>query len=904
MNFSQDTISYLKNLKSSFCSNNNNKSNKSFKQQPQKSLFSMDLEQLQNQPVRDVILSQNKSSGLERIINKKNKFGKFLKNKINFIRSLSIERRPNKEIDILQYADKIFQIFKPDVLSELNDIIHSPNIDTLKYILPYLLADDKSKTCCIEKLKNLKHLQNENTKMQIRNDNNSKILSDSKLENRCSFKDKETFLSQDKKQHKIKNEFSDDSLDLKKTRHNLEAGDIFKKPKNSLVEKKIKEFSEPIADYFSLESKSSFINNVNSGDSKKIDKRRSTFDDVRHHLDRLKISIPLHEENNYKKAEKRSLNFETPICKLNHFVNFNTNLTENKDDHINRIKSKNQFNAEVQNSIGEQRFGCCKKTSNSKIAFKRNLSQHSFYDSKIDQCSQNNSSKSQSKVENIQAFKDLIVFDNQNTSKNKKSNKFVVNKSNDIIYESAHSTGSFHSAKTNSEKDTNSSSLLKRETDYRQKSKSRDIIDKNCSEVMNERHSDYFNKIPFCLDLAKSSEDRFTSYYNREENSIDFTKKTLLNEKKNFNSVLCENKNLGELRNSNENSTLQKFLSNSRDLVQNCFSEKRSLCDKKDINKEKQNMKSKNHVFFIYDSEASVASLSSEISIMNTAKEVIKNESSYSSNKGEDKINSEMKTFNDDYCEDVEKNDKMIKANIDNYFCSNIWRNINSNMKKIIPSEGVNLDSSQMYPVNEESYNLNLFYEQNFNPNGFLLNIAQNHKEILDDNFQENLVQTNNCFENETSDRFRNSLNSVSIDEELNRITENLSNSNINNNNNNNNFNYLNDKIEIFKGEQALKSESKKINLALLEIDEEYKANLFIKNRPSEIELMNNEELIQEKTILEKILFQLEWNFGWNTILYENENFLVLKRKYELVRTILEGSKCKSCGLTYYPFNG
>ena len=79
-------------------------------------MYSTDFEQKQK-PVRGVILSQsakfiyNKISGLDRIKHKKNKIGKFFKNKIDFIRSLSIERRSNKETDKLRYVDKVFQIF-------------------------------------------------------------------------------------------------------------------------------------------------------------------------------------------------------------------------------------------------------------------------------------------------------------------------------------------------------------------------------------------------------------------------------------------------------------------------------------------------------------------------------------------------------------------------------------------------------------------------------------------------------------------------------------------------------------------------------------------------------------------------------------------------------------------------
>ena len=309
MNFSQDTISYLKNLKLSFYN----------KQQPQNVVYSTDFEQKQK-PVRGVILSQsatfisNKISGLDRIKHKKNKIGKFFKSKIDFIRSLSIERRSNKETDKLRYVDKVFQIFNPDVLSELNDIINSPNIETLKSILPYLLIDNNKKTSCIDKLKILKYLQNENAIIKSKKDGNStKNVKDSKLDKGCSFKIKEIYLSQDKQKYKAKKNFSDDSLNLNKQSNQFEAGDSLNKMKKSDKNETLKESAEPTPDYFSLHSKSSFLNEVNkSGDfATKIDKRSSTLDDVRYQLDNLKLDIPSNEDNNKKKTEKKSFNFET-----------------------------------------------------------------------------------------------------------------------------------------------------------------------------------------------------------------------------------------------------------------------------------------------------------------------------------------------------------------------------------------------------------------------------------------------------------------------------------------------------------------------------------------------------------------------------------------------------------------
>lgn len=110
---------------------------------------------------------------------------------------------------------------------------------------------------------------------------------------------------------------------------------------------------------------------------------------------------------------------------------------------------------------------------------------------------------------------------------------------------------------------------------------------------------------------------------------------------------------------------------------------------------------------------------------------------------------------------------------------------------------------------------------------------------------------------------------------------------------NNENMSHLFDK-------DANHQELDNINDEFERVNNQYKLDALNNNRPLEIEFMSKTELLQEKCILENMLFQLEWNFGLTKHLYKNYNFISLKKRYELVRTLLEGLKCESCGFKCY----
>ena len=449
MNFSQDTISYLKNLKSSFCNNNNEKSLKKQSQQTFNSLYFEQKKQARIKHNKDLKININFSKSstdisnknytsptvIEKITNKKNSFSKFLKKKINCIRSLSIERQANRGADKLKYADKIFQIFNPAVLSELNDIINSPNIETLKYILPYLLLENYKKETVVERLKSLKCLQGD--KKDFNKQENAvlnkkvipeEIINDKKVDskhndnNRFSLQNNNYYLKKDKKNFRntenVLQAFSDDSLNMKQhLKTSFHSGENLCSTQNVSVKKKFRQFSEISPDYFSLKSKNSYTSGPqissysNNGNTKNILLKRDndcsimTNDLTRQQLDNLKIDIPSNEKIvcfNKNKLEKKLLNYETPTCKINHSESFR-NWFENSYS-SNEIPRENSYNFYLKNNIdfenNQMKAKIVQSIPNSRIQNNRIILNH------------NNSTNRQSTIENSRDLKDLIIFDN------------------------------------------------------------------------------------------------------------------------------------------------------------------------------------------------------------------------------------------------------------------------------------------------------------------------------------------------------------------------------------------------------------------------------------------------------------------------------------------------------------
>ena len=67
-------------------------------------------------------------------------------------------------------------------------------------------------------------------------------------------------------------------------------------------------------------------------------------------------------------------------------------------------------------------------------------------------------------------------------------------------------------------------------------------------------------------------------------------------------------------------------------------------------------------------------------------------------------------------------------------------------------------------------------------------------------------------------------------------------------------------------------------------------------NMPLDIESMTNKQLLDEKHILEQYLFKLDYEYGRNKFMLNNYLFLRLKKRYRLVRDLLDGFKCDKCG--------
>lgn len=100
------------------------------------------------------------------------------------------------------------------------------------------------------------------------------------------------------------------------------------------------------------------------------------------------------------------------------------------------------------------------------------------------------------------------------------------------------------------------------------------------------------------------------------------------------------------------------------------------------------------------------------------------------------------------------------------------------------------------------------------------------------------------------------------------------------------NFNDLNKNDRfLFEIENSLKKITENLNI--------FRKN---KNSPSEIELMHLNDVTEEKSLLEQYLFQLDWTFASDEHLINNDSYLKLKKRYNLIRYFLEGVKCRNCG--------
>ena len=1026
MNFSQDTVSYLKNLKQNLC-NNNRKKNGKFSEDNfgclgdnNKKQFKFDVSKFPKSGVKLSHSATNLSENAEKVRPvKKSSLGKFLKSKMNFIRSLSIERRSHTSHESAKYIDKIFEIFNPAVLSELNEIINSPNIETLKYILSYLLLDKNGKETCLQKLLSLKRCQNE--KMQEESLSHKKKDFDKINKNDCqlekpsitsrekcnsdnnsnSLQSDEFYLNNHsepynpkelmKKENNCKN-WSIDSLDILHESHKTELEEYNDKLSKTFFKKKLKEtkFVEPLPDYLLCLQKNSSLKesriNRNNFEHGYFAKNLSLNSDDKQ-LNSLKIEIPSNEENNknlirnnFTYKAKKTLDFEAPTCKINHLENRRSVAVEKFDDEeSNKSKTSRQIYSNIQfheNKIHEPMTCITKKPSQISNNFDEN-------------------SRSQSLMENVKIIQDLITFENARSSSSGNkgdmfSNPFqIINHSNThplatyeqqmlnekekfelfnshqhqefvltkkksennciekiFGYESAHSSDTFHSAKTNTDKEIKRSislSIKKEESiDKIQDSKSRESTNQSASKksstfMLHERNSENFfkNNIPYCLGVAKSSEDRFLNYYSNTETSresnlkINVKQRTdeRVNLQQNLTTKECSTdseQNLCSVRGGPNEKESFEMIENPNSRSESIFEQKMEIKKKLEILRENSNKDCENK--FMSNCcryESSVTSVSSETSVNENNREIQTKFNSLlipydvlvaDQNLKQNKIeilDSKTSISQGDNKKLTKKSSSMNEASkcikndlccCNHYFCSNIWDNCQkNNLAENISKIGNSLN---------EGFNL----EQNSNKSDMLVKHFKNNVCINDNDeiFMSLITPKGDMSDgSKYSDKnlrtkvFKKSLTLLNFDDELNSEKNcNYNNENVNNNNNQTSSASSMDKID--KLNEASNGDTlqlSKINVALQEIEKHFKEDIASKKRSFKVEQMNKVELTQEKTILERILFQLEWNFGMNEILYQNQNFIALKKRYELIRSILEGLKCKSCGSRYYLFN-
>ena len=70
-------------------------------------------------------------------------------------------------------------------------------------------------------------------------------------------------------------------------------------------------------------------------------------------------------------------------------------------------------------------------------------------------------------------------------------------------------------------------------------------------------------------------------------------------------------------------------------------------------------------------------------------------------------------------------------------------------------------------------------------------------------------------------------------------------------------------------------------------------------NVPIDIESMSDRELLNEKNSLEHYLFKLDYEFGKNKFLINNQLYLKLVKRYNLIRVVLNQFKCGDCGKNF-----
>lgn len=95
-------------------------------------------------------------------------------------------------------------------------------------------------------------------------------------------------------------------------------------------------------------------------------------------------------------------------------------------------------------------------------------------------------------------------------------------------------------------------------------------------------------------------------------------------------------------------------------------------------------------------------------------------------------------------------------------------------------------------------------------------------------------------------------------------------------------------------------SQEAQIELKLKKTEDRLRRFRLSKNISSEIEEMNFEDLVEEKFLLEQSLFDLDWNSESIDQLSKFQDYLKLKKRYNIIRFYLEGLNCENCGTKIY----
>ncbi|CAF0914890.1 unnamed protein product [Brachionus calyciflorus] len=103
------------------------------------------------------------------------------------------------------------------------------------------------------------------------------------------------------------------------------------------------------------------------------------------------------------------------------------------------------------------------------------------------------------------------------------------------------------------------------------------------------------------------------------------------------------------------------------------------------------------------------------------------------------------------------------------------------------------------------------------------------------------------------------------------------------------------------KSEVTMAPETTESLISVIEVKSELsdlkKLNDFRKNLNStNVEVMSRDEILQEKLLLDKVLFKLDWNLR-----NKDSEFELMKKRYNLLRFSLDGLKCSKCSSIFYP---